>query len=1665
MSKRNLRSAVHNVDKRIPDQVVEKLFESIRTGKLDDIREITMKYHQKWNLISHIHKDEQGKTPVHVLLEVDDDIMKEPAKLEILHYLEMVGAPLDLPDSNNNWPIHIAASLQYRQIIIFLKSKNVNLERRDSSNNTPLHVSIYGRSAKCPPIKISYTTLNGQKHNVYQLATLKLAKLVKDKGLGHLDQKLLESISIVNDIPEMLEKSYVQKVQGDIIILFNNNVERENDIISMLNNIVSDVKDYILDTGKITFLKPLNIKAYNQGWGPTIKGRPPTDMEKILPFNEKDYFQNYKNNLNLDFQKKLQIILEDSNIFLVRISNLYVKELQEDHLNKLWDANERLKYYKITIVLLFHILRTHYLKILVWHRFNVYKLDELKNLSIQNLFDDIQKRGKVPNYKSLDDQFIRSMNKSNIDIKNYTSTIIPAVLGQNISTLDRKIEDLIAGLDNSWEAGLKIVEDLEENIKNMTWLAAIRKFNVRVQPTDKLDDLFQKFYDFEVNIKHQNPQNLKNLSVIEWDSHLDTLLEELKGNPNRITLVRLYTLALMYIRNEINQKIVEDLENKLQEKEFLEPLKEYHLYEIYIRFIKDDQALKNIYPDAISGDIEEWFWYYFNSKIKDPKFISLTEKIAKINEKAKWSIEISQFFKKNYSAVAKLTIDNYKFKDQTLQEAVDQYLKSINFMSDYSEILKNKLKKSPGIDFQALSSAKINDTEYIFNVYFYYYLKVLKYLIDNRSISNKLADVIYDIIHHINNRNYYYIFSLFIPAYIKLIVQQYLIFYNIYHLMIDFNTNVSKFFPVVDIYYDTNNDMFDLGNRFRDDIFRTIENVLERLKSIFKYINQYIQYVNNISSVHFYMNESEFFDRALDLIPDIPLNDFQSYSNLVLWLENLKMPIITYYTQQKLDKNIFNIIKGKITYRDIFYLDNNYHRNIYEGSDKFEPREGSFFMVSKKKSKKKYKIADIYLGNYRIGLIRIQDKNRPMAQKTGVRNIEIIDPIISQKRQQFIQNVLQYILAQNDQDAQDIYNLIDKIAHTQEVNNYIHLARIADQLFVGVLEYVLDLRLREMVYQTAYRIPRIGWPSNNPILEQFRYPSILKIILEEKFPEESHIIPPLEYPKHDKNVHYVYSLDIRKTGLFLSYCIYLDPKCAELLITPTTLNAQNSDGSTPLHIAVREHRAELVELLIQHGASMTLQDNLGRSPRDLLLLQLKNYIHETLGDSIQSSFEKIYHDYNNNLVDVVRTEIFSNQIPFRLTLAGPVLLAAYNHIWYLYLNNYHLGIDYKLRSQIIQIFQKYLPTELQVHPDDIYPTEMYRIEPSKLPEIFRESLKLKYHQEQADIIEKEIKMLNTRIESLYQEKAQRPGSVSQQELSALEQKLWLLEQRLKPHIVQIKNSQGMNSGLASAFQLILRDMNTRNLDLVQFYQLGLRYFINEELQNIWEVYLTGPIRKDLIFLLLQMVLSDIVDKSENLDKTSIEDLKIIGQFYQIMESTMMDSESSPLILEYNRMLSEEVELICYLCDLILTPVVLKLISQQIYLLFYEAHIPHNITMSLEQIEKELLQVKLEGLTLKEYLSIKLPKIILNDIYNIKIFPNEPKTKIEDIIIHYVQLGVNYPFRDTTLIPLDYQLFNKITTLYTKFVTINFILINNYKKYLLVISQLIKIMLLFHASRI
>ena len=356
MAKFQPRISINNPEKNIPDNIIEQFFVTLKTGDIDKIRDFANKYKNKYNLIEKGTRNSNitsGKTPYHVVLELDDKIADVNTKNKIIKFLDQMGAPMDLPDSTNKWPIHLAAELQSEKIVDFFVKKKVQIDRKDGSNNTPLHYAIYGKELECPkPVSIKNLNpaLTFDKINLNK--TLEIVNRILMKLLSEnssLNQNVMYMINTLYNIPQMYENDKLMtELQKEVVDIFvdvamtssypsdpgsrtlskvDGMTTQQTKLEQLIDRTYTKINDELL--GGLT--NTMDIAPNNGGWGPTVNGNPPSDLQKIMKVED------YTGEIAQEAQsiKDKITVLPNTSDVIVRTDIPEVLKNVDDYINKL----------------------------------------------------------------------------------------------------------------------------------------------------------------------------------------------------------------------------------------------------------------------------------------------------------------------------------------------------------------------------------------------------------------------------------------------------------------------------------------------------------------------------------------------------------------------------------------------------------------------------------------------------------------------------------------------------------------------------------------------------------------------------------------------------------------------------------------------------------------------------------------------------------------------------------------------------------------------------------------------------------------------------------------------------------------------------------------------------------------------------------------------------------------------------------------------------------------------------------------------------------------------------------------------------------------------------------------------------------------------------------
>jgi ankyrin repeat protein len=265
------------------------------------------------NQFTAIHKNENGETPLHVIIASSN--ITEFEKLEYVKYCVENKCDVNASDKNNITPLHIASKYQLKDIVVYLIQNGAKVNSIDTQHKTPLHYAVTGDVTKC---------LSNEDKEVGSLISIekmgdsddddvfdKLENIANDILL---DQNTTQYLNHINNTIEMYDKLYPEEdIQQKNIISNNllNDYEKfnENQKFDKIMNEKKKIVENVSSKFK-SALNPLKIEnGMKNGWSP-IDGSDESvleyaDLKAIFDKNKIDVEENYikiKAELNLKFK-------------------------------------------------------------------------------------------------------------------------------------------------------------------------------------------------------------------------------------------------------------------------------------------------------------------------------------------------------------------------------------------------------------------------------------------------------------------------------------------------------------------------------------------------------------------------------------------------------------------------------------------------------------------------------------------------------------------------------------------------------------------------------------------------------------------------------------------------------------------------------------------------------------------------------------------------------------------------------------------------------------------------------------------------------------------------------------------------------------------------------------------------------------------------------------------------------------------------------------------------------------------------------------------------------------------------------------------------------------------------------------------------------------------
>lgn len=222
---------------------IERLFSIVTSFDMNQINNFTSEYNTSYNVT-----DNFGNSVLHIIIKIDDSNKTENSRLHLIKYFIDNGVDVDVPDSNNVTPLHLACKKQYYKIAEYLIKNGAETNIEDSQMMTPLHYSIQGNTKICEKFR-----------QVRSLIDLPDSKDI---------EKIEELINVKKDIATLLyQENSLNKYISHIVntIKCTPDYDLKNSIKNQLNDLMNNILKKLADktTSYDKTSQGIQIEIYN----------------------------------------------------------------------------------------------------------------------------------------------------------------------------------------------------------------------------------------------------------------------------------------------------------------------------------------------------------------------------------------------------------------------------------------------------------------------------------------------------------------------------------------------------------------------------------------------------------------------------------------------------------------------------------------------------------------------------------------------------------------------------------------------------------------------------------------------------------------------------------------------------------------------------------------------------------------------------------------------------------------------------------------------------------------------------------------------------------------------------------------------------------------------------------------------------------------------------------------------------------------------------------------------------------------------------------------------------------------------------------------------------------------------------------------------------------
>lgn len=675
-------------------------------------------------------------------------------------------------------------------------------------------------------------------------------------------------------------------------------------------------------------------------------------------------------------------------------------------------------------------------------------------------------------------------------------------------------------------------------------------------------------------------------------------------------------------------------------------------------------------------------------------------------------------------------------------------------------------------------------------------------------------------------------------------------------------------------------------------------------------------------------------------------------------------------------------------------------------------------------------------------------------------------------KQKIIQDVIQAILDNNQLDLSDpnrnenlakmysdLKNLGTETTHTavSDVKVYVIIGKLLDDMINKILEYSIRQSISNWIYSystndPSYRNMADSIRKTLDIVAEKNYlrlsPSNINInSIESSLRTDprfvDYLLPQVETnplvqkyvskPTNTEFIHYLYDINYFSESNINSNkeCYQVKPDLVEKFITADTINAKNSDGNTPLSIAVQMYYSDIVELLVGRGAKAKSFSNLtGRTPADTAIENAIKHANFTNGRdkenkvsaTVFDTISNFVYPFNNLLMARLLDDRFNNNVTKNISLGIPVQLVMFNHMFHLYLENYRFGFSIELKNDIRSIIKKYYNQTETIFPIDLFEVDndqqlMSIVEPASSTSRSI-SAASKLNSRKINSQRKEIDQLSNQIDSLQKEKTTTTDPNQIQFIDQIISRLENSRNRSEAKISSMQISTQPREGtiMISIYESMLNSIKSgiidRSFDLLSFYDYAFNKIgkTPDVYLGVWNNYLGRNLfnTPSMIFSVISEIIFRIIESGQASGFSSEikSDLGKISEFYSVVKSYIESKNLYPKNLQDNPVYSEEFDQLAYLLNLIITPPMLNIVMGHFYQGLREMDPANTIIDNEVKIYKELSDISFNGQTIESFMKDILPKIMIK--YVTGIYYNEADydrriSNANDIFLPLIQM--------------------------------------------------------------